>query len=119
MERKALTLIELLVSVLILALMAAGMGSLFFSGKKWVLHSRASMAGGELGKYFLDPLQMEVNQSTWDTSCVGANICPPASVNPTQTLDNINYNATYNSSPVTGTTLRRVRVTINWTERAP
>lgn len=116
MDRKALTLIEIVVSVLILALMTAGMASLFISGKRWVLHSRSSIAAAELSKYFLEPLQMQVNQSTWNTSCVGANICTSS----TQTVDNINYTATYNSSNVTGVpTLRRVQVTINWTEPSP
>lgn len=121
MHKKALTLIEILVSVVILALVITGMANLFVSGKRWLLHSRSRMTGAELGKLFVEPLQMDVRQDTWNTSCVAnTSNCPPASVNTTQTLDKINYTATYNSSNVTGVpTLRRVQVTINWTEPSP
>ncbi len=119
MSRKSLTLIEILVSTIILALVLAGMANLFVSGKRWLLHSRSRMAGAELGKLFVEPLQMDVRQDTWNTtSCVGTgntSNCP----NTNQTLDNMQYNATYSITDVNGTNLRRAQVTINWTEPSP
>lgn len=68
MRKKGLTLLEILVSTLILALVMTGMVNLFISGKKWILHARSRMTGGELGKTFLDPLQSYVKQSDWNSS---------------------------------------------------
>ncbi len=106
---------EILVSVIILALVIAGMANLFVSGKRWLLHSRSRMAGAELGKLFVEPLQAQVRQDKWNTSCVGVNNCSSSN----RTLDNIVYNANYTTSDVNGTNLRRAQVTINWTETPP
>ena len=116
MPKKGLTLIEILVSAIILALVMTGLVGIFIGGKRHILHSRSRMTAAELGKYFLEPLQMEVRQDTWSTNCLGGSACPPTTP---QTLDNIQYNATYNTSAVAGTTVRRARVSINWTELSP
>ncbi len=39
-----------------------GLTNLFVSGKRYILHSRARMTGGEIGRLFLDPLNMAVHQ---------------------------------------------------------
>lgn len=116
MNKKALTLLEIIVAVTILAITLAGLVNLFISGKRWILHSRSRMAGGELGKYFLDPLQMDVKQDEWSNRCLGSGgtlNCPL-----TQNLDNIQYSPTYNISNVegTGNLIHRVTVDIAWDE---
>ncbi len=68
MKRKGLSLLEILVASLILTLALAGLLNIFVAGKRWVLHNRLRMTGGELGKYFLDPLQQQVKQSEWDST---------------------------------------------------
>lgn len=85
------SLIEILISILILALIMTGLVSLFISGKRWILHTRSRMAAGELGKYFLEPLQMEVRQDTWDQ--------PPYDPAPNNLLTAGNYKSTNNSFP--------------------
>jgi prepilin-type N-terminal cleavage/methylation domain-containing protein len=72
MSRRALTLLEILIALVILAVIMAGLTNLFISGKRWMLHARARMAGGEIGKEFLDPLQMQVRQDNWSTNCLGS-----------------------------------------------
>jgi len=57
---------EIFVSAIILALIMVGMVNIFISGKRYVLHSRARMTGGEIGKIFIDPLQLYVHQTQSD-----------------------------------------------------
>lgn len=128
MNKRGLTLIEILISFIILALVIGGLANLFISGKNWILHSRSRMGGGELGKLFLDPLQMAVRQDTWtnpvnplwpgvrfcdeDFGTPDQPNCPPVA---NRTLNNILYDAQYNITAF-GAGLRRVVIRINWTE---
>ena len=114
MSKKGLTMIEIMVSVIILALVVAGMANLFISGKRWVLISQTRMTTGELGRFFLDPLQMLVRQDTWATNCLGQGNCPSVSRGIADGLDR-DYTATYtinNNQPIAN--LTRVRVDINF-----
>ncbi len=72
-KNRGVSLIEILVSCVIVALLVGGLGSVFVAGSRWVrnIHSRA--AAEELGKLFLDPMQMHVRQSDWeDTTGINA-----------------------------------------------
>ena len=71
MSRKGLTLLEIIVATAILALVIAGLANIFIAGKRYILHSRTKMTGGELGRYFLDEMQMQVREDTWSSSCLG------------------------------------------------
>ena len=64
-KQNALTLIEILISTVVLALVFLGLLNLFMSGRKFLEHSQSRMGGGELGKIFIDPLQVQVRQSDW------------------------------------------------------
>ena len=114
MNKKALTLLEIIVSVIILALVVTGLANVFVAGKRYIQHSKMRMSGGELGKHFLDPLQNDVNASTWNTtSRLGTASAAPTSA----TIDGKQYGASYvisNNSPATN--LNKVTVTVNWTE---
>lgn len=117
MQKKGFTIIEIIVSVVLIALMSVGVVGIFVASKRLVLHSRSRASGVELGKVFLEPLQMQVRQDQWGTNCLGAYNCPPANV----TLDTINYTGSYTVTDgvVAGSDLRRVIVTINWTDPTP
>jgi prepilin-type N-terminal cleavage/methylation domain-containing protein len=134
--RNGFTLLEMLVAIIIFALVLTGLVSIFVSGKRYIIHARSRMAGGELGKRFLDPLQMQVTQGErataagngWDQANNSLRL--PGVENRTWTetpenLDNINFTPTYTVSrvrdPATGndTGLRRAKVDINWNEFAP
>jgi hypothetical protein len=74
------------------------------------------MTSSEVAKYFLDPLQMEVNQSQWSANCLGSNTgCPDE---PLDFGDGAVYNPLIFE---TGSleSLRYVNLTINWTEVSP
>ena len=120
MNKKGLSLLEILIAALILTLVITGLVSIFVSGKRLILHSRARISAGELGKFFLDPLKIQVRQDEWQwgANCLSNN----AACNPQQeTVGPITYNAVYNTSDVLlgpgGP--RRVTVNITWNEPAP
>ncbi len=114
------SLIEILVATLILALVTAGMAYVFLAGRKHILHARARTQSAELGRLFLAPLQKDVRQDLWGSNCVGSGVgCPSTPANDVL-LDGITYKPTTTAvSNVPGTSLKKVTITINWTEPAP
>jgi hypothetical protein len=76
------------------------------------------MGGGELGKFFLDPLQEDVREDTWNDA---TNRLNPVVPHPPQQqrINNIDYNYTYNITDIPGTTLRKVVAEIGWNETQP
>jgi len=137
MKNSGFTLLEVLASAVIIALVMLGLANVFFAGKYYVIHARSRIAASELAKTFLDPLSSQVRQSSnnttsadgWDEAnndlrngtrycdSVGGHTqqanCIPAAQ---RTLDNMDYSAKYDISQVGGTELRKVKLTVNWTE---
>jgi len=119
------TLIEILVSALILALVMTGLANIFLAGKRHILHTRSKIQAAELGRLFLAPLQMEVKQSDWNSSTNDYN-SPNLLRKGTRTdatqppIDGIPYTATFATDVPPGfavtSPMRKVKVTINWTE---
>lgn len=102
-------------SLTILSITMVGLLNVFMSAKRHSFRSRSRMSASELAKYFVDPLQMQVRQDTWNNTdnCIGPSAtsgCPSA-----QTLANMTYTPAYTINDVVGTTLRRVKVDITWT----
>jgi type II secretory pathway pseudopilin PulG len=140
-NRRALTLVEIIVAVIIMAFVMLALSNLFLSGKRYIAHHRARMTGGEIGRLFLDPLQMAVRQGEsasgaqdgWNQAnnaltggiiyCDGVGGHTQIPGCPTQTdrtLGTIVYNATYtitNNSPINN--LKRVKLDVSWTEPTP
>jgi Tfp pilus assembly protein PilV len=119
MSEKGLTLIEILVSAVILALVLTGLVGIFIAGKGYVLHGRSRMTASELGKYFFAPLQMQVRQDDWGNNCLSQGNCLPQTIGAAQGLDR-DYTAKYtitNNNPINN--LNKVRVDITWSEPAP
>lgn len=117
MSKKSLTLLEIIISVVILALVAAGTANLFFASKRWLQHSGLRMSGAELTKYFLEPLQTQVRQDEWGTNCLGTGNCLPQN----KTIGNRYYQVNYTVTPLanitgTQTSLSKVKIGINWEE---
>lgn len=68
MIKKGVTILEVIIALVILVLVIGGLVNIFISSQRWLIHARARMQGGELGKRYLDPLQMEVSQAEWDAA---------------------------------------------------
>jgi len=124
------TLMEVLVSLILIALTLLGLSNLFVAGKRYIQYSRTKMTGGELGKIFLDPLQMDVTQAERSAGALNGwgqiNNCLNNPTNPApsppcpqaQLIDNVLYTPDYDITPV-GTNLRRVKLTISWPKVQP
>jgi len=119
---KGFTLLEILVSTVILALVMTGLAYVFLAGRTHLKHARSRIQAAELGRFFLAPLQMFVTatehpsgaQNGWNqaNNCLtGGAGCPGA-----QTIGATTYTPTYSFTPITGTTLQKVKVTISWPE---
>lgn len=121
MRKKGFTILELLISAMILALIVAGLVSIFVTGKRYAVHSTSRIQAAELGKYFADPLQIQVRQDTWTAvgNCLGTGNCPAQ----TWTIGAIGYRADFTwtnvVSGIPGNTLRKVTTRITWTEPGP
>lgn len=71
-KNQGVSLIEILVSCVIIALLVGGLGSVFVAGSRWVMNIHSHAAAEELGKLFLDPMQMHVRGSDWEDT-IGIN----------------------------------------------
>ncbi|MBM3245833.1 MAG: type II secretion system protein [Candidatus Omnitrophica bacterium] len=115
MNKRAITLIEILVSAVILALLMTALVNLFVAGKRYIVHTRSRMTGGELGKLFLDDFQMLVNERTWNINFLGTG------ARPNQIIDlERRYTGVYtinNNQPIAN--INRVSVVVRWDEPAP
>ena len=114
-KRTGFTLIEIIVATVIFSLVVLGMAGLFIAGKRHIIHSRNRMTGSEIGKFFIDPLQMDVHQVTWDANALKVGTTNGPSIK----VDNVDYVPQYIVSDVAlpgGATLRRVKAKISWTE---
>jgi len=130
---------EIIVSLTILSITMAGLLNVFISAKKHSLLNRSRVSAGELGKYFMDPLQMQVRQDQWGNNCISSNptsgcsnsvvrvnnidftpfYCMDCSDSDTVCINKCKTNplaTTYHGGTVEGTTLRRVRVDITWSQ---
>jgi prepilin-type N-terminal cleavage/methylation domain-containing protein len=131
MNKRGLTLLEIIIAMLILALVMTGIANIFLAGKRHIGRARSKIQAAELGRLFVAPLQKDVRQDTWDKSTNALSVTAPTSRDCAQQpgcppenqrkLDNITYNPTYTITDVsigTGTTLplRKVKVTIKWNE---
>lgn len=117
-KRSGLTLLEIIISIIILSVTMIGLASIFISGKRYILHARARMGGGELGKFFLDPLQADVREDTWGDPNNNLTVQPYL---PRQELvNNITYNYTHTVVNAPGDAdLRKVVAEIGWNEIHP
>lgn len=119
---------EIVVAATILALVTVGLANIFFAGKRWLAHSRFKMTSAELGKYFLDPFQLNVRQDQWNTGAGDYNAPNPLYIHtwigPAVNPDNKSYTPTYTvglaPNPTSGGSIsnqfRKVKVEVKWPE---
>lgn len=112
MNKKALSLLEIIISTVILALVVTGLINVFVAGKGFIRHSRYRMSAVEMGKKFIDPLQAHVRQDTWSA---GNN---PLANNSLANSTIGDYTASYDITDLNppDNTLKKVKVTVSWNE---
>ena len=101
---------EILVASMVLVLLMGTLTYTFVLGKGYIMHSRNRMTAGELTRYFLEPLQMEVRNDTWDDDVL--NRLTVNSYHDSLKVDIVDYNADYNITNFTG--LRKVILNLTW-----
>ena len=110
---------EILVSLVLLVLISVGLVNLFISSGRFIAKSQGRMAAGEIGRTFMEPRQMDVNQATWGAAgnCLsGGGGCPAGAV----AIGPFSFAPfSYVTSDVfnpfgTRIELRRVRVVLQW-----
>lgn len=120
---RAFTLMEALVSTVLISLVLVGLGSVFLGGKKWMGHRRYQVTAAQIAKVFLGPLQMDVRQDNWGTAtnCLSSGGENCSSYGSHAPIDGITYSGGYviSSPPVDGGNLRRVQLTVSWNEPSP
>ncbi|MFH0917605.1 MAG: prepilin-type N-terminal cleavage/methylation domain-containing protein [Candidatus Omnitrophota bacterium] len=140
-NKKGFSLVEILVASAIFSLVMLGLVSVFIAAKGQILHSRERMMSAEIGKLFIDPLQMDVRADTWAAGVasnaltltapgfpvycdsVGGHTqnknCPPSAE---RKINNSFFSAEYEiydgvrATAIAGTDLRRVVTKVSWTE---
>jgi prepilin-type N-terminal cleavage/methylation domain-containing protein len=113
-KKRGFSIVEVLVSAVIFSLVMVGLMSVFIAGNNHIVHARERMTSVQLGKFFIDPLQMNVRQDTWGAGNELAVDGTRSGV--TQIINNRSFTESHVVSAVTGTDLRRVTSTISWTE---
>ncbi len=112
-KQNGFSLLEIIVSTVILSLTILGLLGVFAAGNYWVIHFRDRSTSAELGKFFVDPLQMQVRQDQWGTNGLSTNTLPVDN----QMINGKNFRATSTATEdVAGTELRKVRTVIFWRE---
>jgi hypothetical protein len=120
MNTKGVSLLENLIAVIILILILFGLIGIYVAGRKHIGHSRSLVAAAELGRYYLDPLQIQVRSDQWAGNCLGTRngtLCQADPLLLPQNINGILYTPVYVVSDAPGsTTTRRVKLTVTWTE---
>lgn len=116
-RKKGFTILELLISAILLALVVAGLVSIFVTGKRYSVHSTSRIQAAELAKYFAEPLQMQVRQDQWANNCLGTgNNCTAVVWTIPPTVYRADFSWTSVVNGISGNTLRKVTTRIAWTE---
>jgi len=119
------SLVEVMVAAVVFFLVMVGLMSVFIAGSKHIMHARERGTSAQLGKFFIDPLQMDVRQDTWNSNSLDVSATPISFTD--QTVNDRLFSGTYtvadgNSSGVNydaalvNTGLRRLTATITWNE---
>jgi len=112
MDKRGLTLLEIIISTIILALVVSGLVNVLVASRGFIQHNRYRLGAGELGRQFVDPLQAYVRQDTWGSNYLGTATNPPNATDPTGF-----YTAQYAvTTPSSNPNIRKAKVTVSWTE---
>ncbi|MCM8757824.1 MAG: prepilin-type N-terminal cleavage/methylation domain-containing protein [Candidatus Omnitrophica bacterium] len=124
MKKNALTLIEVVVSLVILSITIAGTSNLFVSARRYIRHSRCRIQAVNLARYILDSFPLNVRQDAWVITDYNN-----ALKKGTHTLadewmgfPNIRYRPEYIATVPSGipetSAFRKIKLTIRWIEPA-
>ena len=116
------TLVEVIVSLLILLVTAAGIFASFVAAQNYVLRSKRRIAAVNFARQKFEELRPYVRQDTWTNSTSGANLLYAPETSSQSYSKPFSFGGTwdgllnYTVTNTVNTALRAVSVTANWTE---
>lgn len=72
-SRKGLSLLEVLISSIILAILLSGLANIFVATKRLLLHTRCRATAAEIAEYYLSPFPMQIRATNWGPSTTTGN----------------------------------------------
>lgn len=130
-KKEGLSLVEIIVATIILSLIATGLANVFVSVKRFNLNSQLRMVSGELEKFQFSRFSDAVRQDQWDSGAkdyqAGNMLRRTSAVTEAPIILSSSpyperqYTPTYTvevppSFPAGNTQMRKVKVTLTWTE---
>ncbi|MBP7216331.1 MAG: type II secretion system protein [Candidatus Omnitrophica bacterium] len=117
-HRKGVSLLEVVVSIIILSVAVAGIISVFVSSTRHFRHQQERIDSAEAAKAYFSQLAMDVRQDTWgNPNCLSLNQDGDDGVNPAGCPpDTTDYDFRSRIDGVAGTSLRRVNLMVEWSE---
>ncbi|MCF7887963.1 MAG: hypothetical protein K9L76_01645 [Candidatus Omnitrophica bacterium] len=118
--KKAVSLLEILISVVLLTLVVGGLTSVFLTVRRYIRHAKERSTATDLAYSYSRTLHQDVRADSWDTGCLsnGTVRSLPLPGDPRwNDIDNINYedlNTKYEVSNVAGQDYRQVKITIEY-----
>ena len=111
---------EVVVAAIVFSLVIVGLTSVFVSGNKIVVHNRERATSAQLGKFFLDPLQVHVRLDKWLDAGPGNKLAIGSWPGAVETINTRVFTETQHDVAYvkSGWDLRRVITKISWTEPA-
>jgi prepilin-type N-terminal cleavage/methylation domain-containing protein len=137
LSRKGFTLLEVLVSLVVLSSATAGLFASFVAAQKYVMRSRHRLQAANGARMVLEDLKAHVNQNNWDDSGTNLLACPGGPHPAGYFCENLPYplpgavpGGDYDPGPpwnwsakyridyigVGGIIMRQVTVTVHWDE---
>lgn len=112
-----ISMLEIIISMLILALVLVGLINVFVVSRSYIAHSRSRTSASQVAAIFLDPLQNEVDETDWNQSTNCLTATNGWRTGPSLPFNGVNYTSTYEvTNESAGTELRRVRINVTWNE---
>jgi Tfp pilus assembly protein PilW len=119
-KKTGISLVEILVSMVLLSLVMIGLVNVFITSKRLLIRGQAKITALEMSRLFVDPLNNQVRQDTWNQA--GNDLRLGVRSGTSQIINGINYTSTYNVTDVPcplSVNLRRVKVDMRWNDTTP
>lgn len=106
---KSTSLVEVVISALILSIVFAGLVAGFVSVRKYIARTQKRLSGVNVSRNQIDDLYTAVNGFTWDTG-----VLSPGTATTSVTTDGITYSRKVTVSDIAGANYRAVTVDIGY-----
>ncbi|MCF7887511.1 MAG: hypothetical protein K9L71_03790 [Candidatus Omnitrophica bacterium] len=117
--KKAVSLVEILVSAVLLSLVVGGLVAAFLSVSSYIRHAKERSTATDLSYSHFKTLHQDVRADSWNTGNLsdGTNQSLPLTAGEWMNIDGINYegpNTKYEVDDVTSQDYREVEVTVEY-----